>query len=107
MDLAMPGIDGWATPRAMRERGLRTAPVATVSGNAFDIGLDNDVGIGADDFILRPVHTHELLDWLGARLQLVWREVDAAVGRAPARSTNSSASATTSASCASSTRSRR
>jgi len=72
MDLAMPGIDGWATVRAIRERELSAAPIAIVSGNAYDRGLDNDVGIGADDFILKPVRVDELLDWLGARLQLDW-----------------------------------
>jgi signal transduction histidine kinase/ActR/RegA family two-component response regulator len=72
MDLAMPGIDGWATLRAIRERGLSTAPIAIVSGNAFDKGLENDVGIAADDFILKPVRVNELLDWLGAQLQLEW-----------------------------------
>jgi CheY-like chemotaxis protein len=77
MDLAMPGIDGWATVRAIREQRLSTAPIAIVSGNAFDKGLDNDVGIAADDFILKPVRMNELLDWLGARLQLEWREAHA------------------------------
>jgi hypothetical protein len=43
-----------------------------VSGNAFDKGLDNDVGISIEDFILKPVRVNELLDWLGARLQLEW-----------------------------------
>ncbi|HWH83092.1 MAG TPA: ATP-binding protein, partial [Burkholderiaceae bacterium] len=77
MDLAMPGIDGWATVRAIRERELSSAPIAIVSGNAFDKGLDNDVGIGADDFILKPVRVHELLDWLGARLRLEWQHAPA------------------------------
>ena len=72
MDLAMPGIDGWATLRAIRERALSTAPVAIVSGNAFDKGLDNDAGIVAEDFILKPVRIDELLDWLGVRLHLEW-----------------------------------
>ncbi len=74
MDLAMPGIDGWATVRAIRTQGLSDAPVAIVSGNAFDKGLDNDVGISIEDFILKPVRVNELLDWLGTRLQLEWLE---------------------------------
>jgi CheY-like chemotaxis protein len=77
MDLAMPGIDGWATMRAIRAQALSAAPVAIVSGNAFDKGLDNDVGIVADDFILKPVRVHELLDWLGARLGLEWQHAPA------------------------------
>ena len=72
MDLAMPGLDGWATVRAIRAQALSAAPVAIVSGNAFDKGLDNDVGISIEDFILKPVRVSELLDWLGSRLQLEW-----------------------------------
>jgi CheY-like chemotaxis protein/anti-sigma regulatory factor (Ser/Thr protein kinase) len=72
MDLAMPGIDGWATIRALRAQGLSTAPVAIVSANAFDKNLDNDVGITPADFITKPVRMDELLDWLGAKLQLQW-----------------------------------
>ena len=75
MDLAMPGIDGWATVRAIRAQGLSAAPVAIVSGNAFDKGLDNDVGISIEDFILKPVRVNELLDWLGTRLRLEWTTV--------------------------------
>jgi CheY-like chemotaxis protein len=72
MDLAMPGIDGWETIRRMRAQALSHAPVAIVSANAFDKGLDNDVGIVASDFVLKPVRKAELLDWLGRALALEW-----------------------------------
>ncbi len=72
MDLAMPGIDGWDTIRSLRAQGLSDAPVAIVSANAFDKGLDNDVGISAADFITKPVRLDELLDWLGQHLGLQW-----------------------------------
>ena len=72
MDLAMPGIDGWQTIRLLRAQGLSQAPVAIVSANAFDKGLDNDVGITPADFITKPVRMDELLDWLGSRLALQW-----------------------------------
>src|SRR5690606_19653208 len=75
MDLAMPGLDGWATIRAIRTDGLSDAPVAIVSANAFDKALENDVGITPEDFIVKPVRVPELLDWLGRRLQLQWIEV--------------------------------
>jgi signal transduction histidine kinase/ActR/RegA family two-component response regulator len=73
MDLAMPGIDGWETIRTLRRLQLSHAPVAIVSANAFDKGLDNDVGITAADFITKPVRLDELLDWLGERLALQWQ----------------------------------
>jgi signal transduction histidine kinase/FixJ family two-component response regulator len=77
MDLAMPGIDGWETIRTLRRQGLSTAPVAVVSANAFDKGLDNDVGITAADFITKPVRFDELLDWLGQQLDLEWQATPA------------------------------
>jgi len=72
MDLAMPGIDGWETIRRLRAEGLSAAPVAIVSANAFDRRLDNDVGIRADDYVLKPVRGEELLEWLGRVLTLAW-----------------------------------
>jgi CheY-like chemotaxis protein len=104
MDLAMPGIDGWETIRRLRrlEAGKRRfaagppqgenalpgggashearsagARVAIVSANAFDKGLDNDAGIRAEDFILKPVRHSELLDWLERQLDLRWIEAPA------------------------------
>lgn len=70
MDLAMPGLDGWATIRRMRAEGRSSAPVAIVSANAFDRALDNDVGITPADFFVKPVRMAELLDWLGRHLAL-------------------------------------
>jgi len=76
MDLAMPGIDGWETIRRLRALGhdgpIARAHIAIVSANAFDKGLDNDVGVPTEDFILKPVRHSELLDWLALRLSLTW-----------------------------------
>jgi signal transduction histidine kinase/CheY-like chemotaxis protein len=80
MDLAMPGMDGWETIRAIRRGRLSDARVAIVSANAFDKGLlnedaDGDLGIAADDFITKPVRIDELLDWIGRALAIEWIEV--------------------------------
>ncbi|TSD62035.1 response regulator [Variovorax sp. KBS0712] len=82
VDLAMPGIDGWETIRRARKLGLADASVAIVSANAFDKGLDNDVGIAPEDFFVKPVRHTELLDWLERRLALQW--TDTAARPAPA-----------------------
>jgi len=74
MDLAMPGMDGWETIRAIRRDRLSDARIAIVSANAFDKGLENDLGIAADDFVTKPVRFDELLDWLGRALNLEWVE---------------------------------
>ena len=72
VDLAMPGIDGWETIRRLRALPQVNAKVAIVSANAFDKGLDNDAGIRAEDFILKPVRHSDLLDWLERQLGLTW-----------------------------------
>jgi len=72
MDLGMPGIDGWETIRRIRRQGLTDAHLAIVSANAYDKGLDNDAGIAPDDFIVKPINVHELLDWLGRKLDVEW-----------------------------------
>jgi signal transduction histidine kinase/CheY-like chemotaxis protein len=85
MDLAMPGIDGWETIRRLRRMpGLAALPVAVVSANAFDKGLDNDAGITPADFITKPIRHSELLDWLEQRLQLRWTERAAPTSPPPA-----------------------
>jgi CheY-like chemotaxis protein len=75
MDLAMPGLDGWETIRRLRAAGLGRVPLAVVSANAFDRGLDNEVGVAAADFLVKPVRLSRLLDWLGDRLELSWNPV--------------------------------
>jgi signal transduction histidine kinase/CheY-like chemotaxis protein/purine-cytosine permease-like protein len=78
MDLAMPGIDGWETIRRIQRDRLAEAQIAIISANAYDKGLDNDVGLAPADFILKPVKVSALLDWIGARLGLEWVEAGAA-----------------------------
>jgi signal transduction histidine kinase/purine-cytosine permease-like protein/FixJ family two-component response regulator len=86
LDLAMPGIDGWTTLARLRAQGLTDLPAAIVSANAFDKGLDNDLGITAQDFLVKPVRMAELLGWLQRRLALQWLDAapEAAVGAAGA-----------------------
>lgn len=75
MDLAMPGIDGWQTIRRIREQKLSSAHIAILSANAYDKGLENDVGIPTGDFFLKPFKMEELLEWTGHRLALDWLEM--------------------------------
>jgi signal transduction histidine kinase/purine-cytosine permease-like protein len=83
LDLAMPGIDGWTTLRRLRDQGLSAAPAAIVSANAYDKGLENDLGIGDSDFLVKPVRMVELVGWFERRLQLQWLQAEPATA-APA-----------------------
>ena len=79
MDLGMPGIDGWETIRRIRRQQLGSAHIAVLSANAFDKGLENDAGIAAADFIVKPVRVQELLAWIGDKLNLQWVVADTPV----------------------------
>ena len=87
MDLAMPGLDGWQTIARIRAQQLSDAPLAVVSANAFDRGLDNEVQLPAADFLVKPVRVADLLDWLGQRLQLQWLPAPEAMAPALAADT--------------------
>ncbi len=79
MDLGMPGIDGWETIRRIRRQSLTDAHIAILSANAFDKGLENDAGVVAEDFIVKPLRVNELLTWIGHKLQLDWVLADTPV----------------------------
>lgn len=72
MDLAMPGMDGWETSYIIRRQQQSPVPIAIVSANAFDKGMENSAGIAAEDFIVKPVNVAELLDLIGRRLPIEW-----------------------------------
>jgi signal transduction histidine kinase/purine-cytosine permease-like protein len=75
MDLAMPGIDGWETLRRLRATGWAQVPMAVVSANAFDKGLQAEATDGrpADQaFFVKPVRRDDLTGWLAQRLGLRW-----------------------------------
>jgi len=84
MDLAMPGIDGWETIRRIRRQHLSDAHIAIISANAFDKGLENDAGVAAEDFILKPLKVEELLAWVGRTLDLEWVTAEPAAEPPPA-----------------------
>ena len=72
MDLAMPGMDGYETTRAIRSNERFSAlPVIVVSGRAKEREQQSCIDAGVNEFVCKPVDTAELLTALGR-----WRPVD-------------------------------
>lgn len=74
MDLAMPEMDGWEAIHLIRNIHQSDVQIGIISANAFDRSLENNSGISAQDFILKPVNLLELINWIGERLSIQWIE---------------------------------
>ena len=74
LDLAMPGPDGFTVAGQMRSAG--SAPILVVSGESAEAAKVKALGIGADDYLVKPFGKAELL----ARIAAVMRRADRAVG---------------------------
>jgi two-component system KDP operon response regulator KdpE len=70
LDLAMPGPDGFTVAGQIRAAGQ--APILVVSGESAEEAKVRALGIGADDYLVKPFGKAELL----ARIAAVMRRVD-------------------------------
>jgi len=77
LDLGLPGEDGFAIARQLRERSHCGLVIVTGRGDAVDkvVGLE----VGADDYVTKPFDLRELL----ARIKAVLRRTAAASPGAP------------------------
>ncbi|HYN69187.1 MAG TPA: response regulator transcription factor [Candidatus Eisenbacteria bacterium] len=76
LDLAMPGPDGFTVAGQMRAEG--DAPILVVTGESAEEAKVRALGIGADDYLVKPFGRAELL----ARIAAVMRRVDRALAGA-------------------------
>ncbi len=76
LDLAMPGPDGFTVAGQIRAAGA--APILVVSGESAEEAKVKALGIGADDYLVKPFGKAELL----ARITAVMRRVDRSMGAA-------------------------
>ena len=74
LDLAMPGPDGFTVAGRMRSEG--DVPIVVVSGESSEEAKVRALGIGADDYLVKPFGRAELL----ARIGAVMRRADRASG---------------------------
>jgi DNA-binding response OmpR family regulator len=70
LDLAMPGPDGFSVAGQIRAQG--DAPIVVVSGESSEAAKVRALGIGADDYLVKPFGRAELL----ARIAAVMRRAE-------------------------------
>ena len=78
LDLMLPGMDGYQVLREIRKEYLTPVIMLSAKGEVFDkvLGLE----LGADDYIIKPFDTKELI----ARVKAVLRRTTAAPPKAEA-----------------------
>lgn len=77
LDLMLPGIDGYEVCREIRKQSSTPIIMLSAKGEVFDkvLGLE----LGADDYIIKPFDSKELM----ARVRAVLRRYNAAADKGP------------------------
>lgn len=68
LDVGLPGLDGFACCRKLRELGHRM-PVIMLSGRNASMDKVTGLEVGADDYLTKPADPHELLARVRAQLR--------------------------------------
>ena len=60
LDLTLPGIDGWRLIETVRSSGIST-PIIIVSARAFEQARARVLGIGSENYLVKPFPMRELV----------------------------------------------
>lgn len=72
LDIMMPDMDGYQVLKRIRENSSVPVIMLTAVREADSVG--KSLGLGDDDYIRKPYHTHELIARVKARLRRSARE---------------------------------
>ena len=67
LDIMLPGLDGFQVCRQIREK--RNIPILMVSARQEDVDKIRGLGLGADDYIVKPFSPGELVARVKSHLQ--------------------------------------
>ncbi|SFD74567.1 ATP-binding protein [Methylobacterium sp. 13MFTsu3.1M2] len=87
LDIAMPGMSGWAAAAALRQAG-HTGPIAMMSANVHEISPTRGDDAPHDAIFAKPFDLRDVMERIGKLLHLEWTE-----GAAPGRSGAAAATA--------------
>ena len=76
VDLMMPGTDGWGVIEQMRAEGV-DIPVIVLSARSSEHDKVHTLGIGADDYLVKPASMRELVARVDAALRRSGRSASA------------------------------
>ena len=68
LDLGLPGIDGLSLLRRWRAQGIRVAVIILTARGNWQEKVEG-LNAGADDFVVKPVHSEELIARLHAQIR--------------------------------------
>ncbi|MHC5821195.1 MAG: response regulator [Nostoc sp.] len=72
-DLTMPVMDGFELTRRLRQQAeFQELTIIVSSASVFESDQHKSLGVGADDFLPKPVHANDLLQKLQKYLQIEW-----------------------------------
>jgi len=71
LDVSMPGMNGLELAKALRQRGIKN-PIVMLSADAQEQHRQADEKAAFDDYLIKPVNNHTLLEKLGQHLHLTW-----------------------------------
>lgn len=74
IDRLMPGIDGPALARRLRESGF-SVPILMLSANASDDTLGHDENPAYDDYLTKPIRLESLLERLAVHMNITWNHM--------------------------------
>jgi CheY-like chemotaxis protein len=72
-DLTMPVMDGFELTRRLRQQDeFQELTIIVSSASVFESDQHKSLGVGADDFLPKPVHADDLIQKLEKYLQIEW-----------------------------------
>ncbi len=73
MDLLMPIMDGWEATRRLRHLPeLKDTVILALSASVYETTRQESILAGCNDFLTKPIETHQLLESLRVHLRLEW-----------------------------------